>query len=138
MHYWSAVLNEVLHKDDLSRTYFFTNQGNLSDEMEMPSFESESDSIKETRDLRTYYLTPQYPTVYFTRREAECIFWVVQGSTISHAALKMGLSARTVEFYVKNMKLKLQCTSKKELVDKVLQSSLLQQLEKNGMRIVRH
>lgn len=131
MRYWNSVLNEVLHKENSSHAF-------LSDEMEMDAMEVEHDPIKESRDLRTYYLKPHYPDVYFTRREAECIFWVVQGFTISHAAINMGLSARTVEFYMKNMKLKLQCTSKKDLLDKVLQSSLLQQLEKNGMRIVRH
>lgn len=131
MNYWNSVLNEVLHKEEGSPAF-------LCDEIEIDAMEIEHDPIKESRDLRTYYLTPHYPHVYFTRREAECFFWVVQGFTLSQAAFEMGLSARTVEFYMKNMKLKLQCTNKKDLLDRVLQSSLLQQLEKHGMRIVRH
>ncbi len=142
MHYWNSVLDEVLHKDDMSHEFFFTNQGNLCDDMfeeDIPdNFLEKIAKVKDTRDLRTYYLGKEYPDVYLTKREAECIFWVVQDCTISETALKMQLSARTVEFYVKNMKLKLRCENKKKLVDKILQTNLLQQLEKDGLRIVKH
>lgn len=127
MHYWHTVLNEVLNK-------------NISVPLvkKINSLKEQPTQTKEPRDLRTYYLGDKYPGVYLTKREAECMFWVVQNHTIVATALKMELSARTVEFYVKNMKLKLHCVSKKQLIDRILQTNLLQQLEKDGMRIVRH
>ncbi len=141
MHYWQSVLNEVLNKDDDSHTFLFTNQGNLSDHMENYSSEyalNKINKIKESRDLRMYYLGDEYPDVYLTKREAECMFWVAQGCTITETALAMQLSGRTVEFYVKKMKLKLNCASKKELIEKILQTNLLQQLAEEGVRVVKH
>ena len=138
MHYWNSVLNEVLLKSD-SRAFLlsdenFSTAGNGFFPDEFDDFETP----KETRDLRMYYLGDKFPAVYLTKREAESMFWLMQSNTIAEAAAKMELSARTVEFYVKNLKLKLNCKNKKMLVNKILQTTLLQQLEKDGMRLVRH
>lgn len=138
MSYWHSILDEVLHKDDDAHAFLFTNQGDLSDDVENYAIACNADRIRDSRDLRTYYLGREYPDIYLTKREAECMFWIVQECTIAETALKMGLSARTVEFYVKNMKLKLQCKNKRKLIEKILLSSLLQQLERDGMRIVKH
>jgi len=127
MHYWHSVLSDVLN-----------NKNHIRAEREIKLSEKTLHKIKEPRDLRTYYLGDQYPGVYLTKREAECMFWIVQNHTIGSTALKMQLSARTVEFYVKNMKLKLHCASKKQLIEKILQTHLLQQLDNDGMRIVKH
>lgn len=127
MHYWNAVLNGVLNKNN-----------QIHAEKEIKIDKVLLHKIKEPRDLRMYYLGDQYPNIYLTKREAECMFWLVQNNTIGVTALKMALSARTVEFYVKNMKIKLRCVNKKQLIEKVLQTNLLQQLEKDGLRIVKH
>ncbi|MDP1574162.1 MAG: LuxR C-terminal-related transcriptional regulator [Coxiellaceae bacterium] len=138
MHYWDSVLNEVLQKSN-SRSFLlshenFSTAGNgfFSDELENFGIQ------KEARDLRMYYLGDHFPNVYLTKREAESMFWLMQSNTIAEAAAKMALSARTVEFYVKNLKLKLKCKNKKMLIDKILQTSLLQQLEKEGMQLTTH
>ncbi len=127
MHYWHSVLNDVLH-----------NKNHLRAQSDIKLSQDALRKAKEPRDLRMYYLGDQYPGVYLTKREAECMFWIVQNHTIGSTALKMQLSARTVEFYVKNMKLKLHCASKTQLIEKILQTDLLQQLENDGMRIVKH
>ncbi|OGT48473.1 MAG: hypothetical protein A3E82_03875 [Gammaproteobacteria bacterium RIFCSPHIGHO2_12_FULL_38_11] len=88
--------------------------------------------------MRNYYLGKKYPNVYITKREAESLFWIVQGLTIPQTAHKLALSSRTVEFYVKNLKLKLGCVNKKELIEKIMQTNLLKQLEKEGLKIIRH
>lgn len=143
MQYWRSVLNEVVYKDD-SPAFLFTNQGRL--DLETDTFITEDLPIKvkpkikekETRDLRAYYLGSEFHDIYLTKREAECMFWMIQEYTIPQAAEKMALSARTVEFYVKNLKLKLHCKNKKELLEKILKSGLLKQLEKDGMRLTKH
>lgn len=138
MYYWNSILDEVLHKDESAQAFLYTNNGRMND---LDDFSVEEDfpvDLKESRDLRTYYLGDNYPDVYFTKREAETLFWIIQGLTIAQAARKMQLSARTAEFYVKKMKFKLSCASKKELIDKVVQTDLLQQLEKSGLRVVKH
>ena len=141
MQYWNSVLNEVVFRND-SESFLFTQQGRLEHIEDEEIFLAEDFPIvikpKEPRDLRTYYLSGDFADVYLTKREAECIFWIVQEYTIPQTADIMGLSARTVEFYVKNLKLKLCCKNKKELIEKILKTTLLQQLEKDGLRLVKH
>lgn len=129
MHYWQSVVNDV-QKNKQRALLSYTEEKIISD--------ADIKITKEPREIRTYYLTPQYPNVYLTKREAECLFWMVQDHTIIETALKMGLSARTVEFYVKNMKIKLQCLRKKQLIEKILQTDLLRQLAQDGLCVVRH
>lgn len=136
MDYWNSVLDEVLHKDEESHSFLFTNQGHLGEIY--VACDDEFVQPRGRNEHKNYYLGSQYPNVYLTRREAETMFWMMQDYTISHAAHRMHLSARTVEFYLKNLKLKFQCKSKNELVEKLLQTNLLQQLEKDGLKIVRH
>lgn len=131
MQYWNHVLQDVVYKKN--RTHFLNDV-----ESEIVSDLDDAPKIKKLRDIRSYYLGETCPNVYLTKREAECMFWIVQDYTIIETAYKIDLSPRTVEFYVKNMKLKLHCVNKKQLIRKILHTTLLQQLEKEGMCIVKH
>lgn len=55
-------------------------------------------------------------SIYFTRRETECILHLLDGKTVVETARSLQLSARTVEYYVSNMKLKMSCSSKREML----------------------
>lgn|SRR3990167_3788943 len=143
MRYWNSVLNEVLHKDDTQQQFIFTNRGSLHEvfeEEKILSHDISLSNIKRGRpkNLKEYFLGPQFPGIYLTKREADCMFLLVQDMTIVQTAEKLGLSARTVEFYVKNLKFKLHCGSKKQLIQKILQSTLLAQLAEVGVRVERH
>ena len=140
MHYWHSVLDEVLNKNAQKFNFIYTSNGRLQDMTDY--FDASSNKLsttkKEKRDLREYYLGENYPNVHITKREAESLFWLVQGLTIIQTAYQLGLSSRTVEFYVKNLKLKLNCDNKKQLINTILQTNLLEQLEKDGMKITKH
>lgn len=128
MNYWQSVLNEVRSHGVLC----------FSDDEDARIVPRKKAKKIACVLRRTYSLGDRYPNVYFTKREAECFFWLAQDLTIAATSCRMDLSPRTVEFYVKNMKSKLNIHSKKILIQKVLQTDLLQQLEKDGMCIVRH
>jgi len=66
-----------------------------------------------------YYLGETYPGVYFTRREVECLLYLLEGHTIVGTAELLGLSPRTVEFYVKNMRMKTGAQTKLFLLEKM-------------------
>jgi len=66
-----------------------------------------------------FYLGDDYEGVYFTNREAECLMHLLEGKTIVATAKELGLSHRTVEFYVKNMKMKVGAVSKIQLIEKI-------------------
>lgn len=134
MTYWHSVLDEVLQKDE-QRAFFYTNRGRLDDIFYLPTAPV---NLKKSSRRRNYFLDYPFEDVHLTPREAEAMFWIVQDYTFVATAEKMGLSSRTVEFYVKNMKTKLHCAGKKEMIEKILQTNLLQQLEQDGLRIVKH
>ena len=138
MHYWQSVLTEVQQKNNQHYGFLFTNRGSLNGVDELLLTEDMPIVSREKRDLRTYYLGDQHPGIYFTKREAQSVFWLVHGLTIAETAIKLGLSPRTVEFYVKNMKSKLGCASKKRLIEKINKTDLIAQLKSEGMAIVLH
>lgn len=73
--------------------------------------------------FRFYFVCDQ-KEYYFTRREAEVVVILMQGKTVAHAAERLSLSRRTVEYYVNNMKLKLGCHTKHEMLKKISRADL--------------
>ena len=73
-----------------------------------------------------YHLGQQFPSIYFTEREAECMNLMLQSNTANRIAEVLHISKRTVEYYILNMKLKLNCRTKEELVRIVRESSFME------------
>jgi DNA-binding CsgD family transcriptional regulator len=63
-----------------------------------------------------YHLGKPYPGIYFTQREVECLVHLLDGCTMVGVAKILRLSPRTVEFYVKNMRMKVGAATKLELL----------------------
>lgn len=57
----------------------------------------------------------------FAPRELDCIELLLFGYSYKCIANKLGLSTRTVEYYIENIKRKLNCTNKQMLIEKLLQ-----------------
>ncbi|MEI8055402.1 MAG: helix-turn-helix transcriptional regulator [bacterium] len=76
-----------------------------------------------------YKLGAKHGGRYFTKREAECMACLLKGKTIANVAAILKLSPRTVEYYIKNMKAKLLCRTKFELIDLVRASEFMENLE---------
>ncbi|KTC75998.1 response regulator FixJ [Legionella birminghamensis] len=55
----------------------------------------------------------------FSKRELECAFALLNGMRVKEIARMLGLSVRTIESYIQNMKNKLGCSSQIELVLKL-------------------
>lgn len=80
------------------------------------------------RRLPAYGLGAKYSSIYFTKREAECMVWFLRGKTVKGVAEILKLSSRTVEYYLKNMKNKIGCRTKFELVDLVHASEFIKHI----------
>ena len=78
-----------------------------------------------------YYLGDEYEGVYFTNRESECLMHLLDGNTIVATANILGLSSRTVEFYVRNMRMKIGVTTKTQLIDKIEQTDFVKNYHLN-------
>ncbi|EKD45945.1 MAG: LuxR family regulatory protein [uncultured bacterium] len=103
----------------------------LSDEEQKAAYNTDSKKcrVSGTRSLVAYGLGIKYGNTYFTRREAECMALLLKGKTINSVASILNLSPRTVEYYIKNMKSKLGCRTKFELVDLVYASEFMKNVD---------
>jgi DNA-binding CsgD family transcriptional regulator len=77
------------------------------------------------KETKVYWLGPKHAGVYFSYREAQCMAHLLRGRTASKIAAAMRLSPRTIECYVKNMKAKLGCRTKFELIELVTGSEFM-------------
>jgi DNA-binding CsgD family transcriptional regulator len=78
----------------------------------------------------THLILPgwQCDTVYFNQREADILYHLVRGKTAKTIARIVGVSHRTVEHRLEQIKIKLGVSSKSELIEKVID----QFITKNG------
>lgn len=72
--------------------------------------------VREKRSANRVFLGPEFPGIYLTPREEECAIYLMQGSTLKEIAKALDLSPRTVEFYLKNIKNKLNCRTKFQMM----------------------
>lgn len=56
-----------------------------------------------------------------TPRQSECLFFLIRGKTIKEIGKILGLSNRTIEYYIDIMKSRFGCTTKIELIDIALE-----------------
>lgn len=118
MDYWESIVQEVLHKGEKDYTFKFTDIGRsiFCDRSRQKRYQNDSTT---QRTLPMYFLGETYEGIYFTKREIETLSYLLQGKTIPETGKMLRLSARTIEFYVKNMKLKIGAKSKNDLLDRV-------------------
>ena len=60
-----------------------------------------------------------------SQRERDMLWWTAEGKTTKEIALILGLSDRTVRFYIENAMTKLRCHSKAQMIAKAMRLGLL-------------
>ena len=115
--YWESVLKEVLNKNSEDYFFAFTNIKQY--------VKREIKHEPKSRDVKTYFLVKESASLYLTRREAQCVAFLIQGLSMRLVAQKLGLSRRTVEFYINNIKIKLKCRTKRELLAMIKESEFM-------------
>jgi DNA-binding CsgD family transcriptional regulator len=113
---WEALLKEVL-KIQEQQTLSYTRHKKVPRNLDAPR-----------RETKKFFLGMPHNGVYFTGREAQVMIQLLQGKTLCAIAECLRLSPRTVEFYVKNMKNKLACRTKSELIGKVFATDFVKKL----------
>lgn len=68
--------------------------------------------------IHSTYEIHDYGNYQLTMREAECYFYLLRGYTAKSIALKLSISHKTVESYLTEVKRKLNCKSKTQLIEK--------------------
>jgi DNA-binding CsgD family transcriptional regulator len=128
MSYWSTVLEEVLNRHNPKQRIAVTNVRDYTPRTR-PSRKKLGLPPHATITVdknKKYSLGNRYPNIYFTPREAQLMFHMLRGNSNKKMAVLFELSIRTIEFYVNNMKTKLGCSSRGDLVSYVSASEFLQ------------
>lgn len=60
-----------------------------------------------------------YEQSYITKRELECLYWTCLGKSADEVAIILNISRRTVEAHFENLKSKLDCVNKTQVIHKV-------------------
>lgn len=70
------------------------------------------------------------PHINLSKRERECLLYIVHGKTAKDIAKILGISNRTVESYIEHLKKKLHSLNKAHLIDNAIKSGLIEIVDK--------
>lgn len=76
-------------------------------------------------EQRCYRLANQTDTFKLSKREMECLYYLLRGKTAKQIARTLDLSFRTIEAYIRNIKLKFTCDNKSQLIEKAISHGYL-------------
>ncbi len=79
---------------------------------------------KDSLNHRNYIITNSFFS-QLTDRENECLYYLVRGKTATQIASIMLISNRTVEKHISNIKLKLHCHTKSDLIEKAMNEDFI-------------
>jgi DNA-binding CsgD family transcriptional regulator len=73
----------------------------------------------------SYILMDNYFNNNLSEREMECLFFTLRGKSSKTIGKILNLSAKTVEYYIDQLKIKLNCKNKAELIEHALTNGYL-------------
>lgn len=79
---------------------------------------SERASLTDVLRIKRYYLSGRLKNTYLSKREAECLADLFDGLSAREIACKRNISARTAEVHIEHIKLKLECSTKTQMLNK--------------------
>lgn len=74
---------------------------------------------------KSYLIGEELQNIKLSARELECLFYLVRGKTSADIAECMRLSKRTVESYIDNIKIKMNCPTKADLIEKAIHNNFI-------------
>lgn len=128
-HITILLMNKSLFFDENAKPLGIACQGielNRCMLKDMPLLLDEYSNNGSQRDLAAYYLNGTYGDTKLSDRQAQCLFYVLRGKTSKSIAKILQLSPRTVESYLDDIKIKMGCLRKDELIEKSIDLGFLE------------
>jgi len=69
---------------------------------------------------QSYFFDCDIYEINLSERQSECLFFLLRGKNVKEISQFLNLSPRTIEDYVNQLKLKFNCSSKGELIEKAI------------------
>jgi DNA-binding CsgD family transcriptional regulator len=83
----------------------------------------------------TYILNSEHCPLPLSTRQQECLFWLIRGKTMKEIAYLLNLSERTIEAYIDNIKYKLGCYTKGQIIEKAIDAGFLYYIPERFLNI---
>ena len=116
---WSDVIQEVAKRKAAGL------QANIFSERELKVFPTKA----RKKVSKKYGLGAKYNSIYFTKREAECMVGLIKGKAIDDIAAKLVISPCMVMEHIESMKTKIGCCTTSNLIDLVCSSEFLKNID---------
>ena len=135
---WQDVLQAIenRYQDPIRSSRFFI--GGIAHEPKLSSGLKKrplrSKKILRKNLLLKYSLGETFPKIYLTAREADCMALLLHHYSNQQVAIRLNLSIRTVEFYIKNMRQKLTCHSKIHLIETIRKTNFMEHVDEIILR----
>jgi DNA-binding CsgD family transcriptional regulator len=127
----TEAIDFYINKTDLLKKFLLYFQEKLKDELNnispdqliysniptLNNCNTDKEKVKSFFDklnIKSYQLSED---LNISKKEFECLFYLVQGKTLKEIGRLTGIPFRTSEFYVQNLKKKVKCKKKSELID---------------------
>ena len=99
-------------------------------ELENPNFflqlhRTDKKHYSATSSISHYKIQSEHNPFHFSKREKECIFYMLRGKTTKQISELLNLSKRTVDYYIENIKNKTGCRTKSELLITAIESGYM-------------
>lgn len=125
-NYWDALIKEIASKRRQRRQ---KQLGQVLDENLCDGSHDYQDYKPKERSKLKFHIHENFIQSYLTAREAECIYFLMQGNTMKQVARVLNLSHRTVEFYLNNVKDKMGMRKKTEVLAAIASTDFIQCFE---------
>lgn len=122
-YYFLNKGQELIGLADNQKIQLFTTKYNNKPKGNNMPFNPEK--LKEALKIDHYHILHRGHRVAITAREFDCLKGIGQGRAVKEIGLALGLSPRTVEGYLNNLKNRLGVDHRSELVDIYLSSDLI-------------
>jgi DNA-binding CsgD family transcriptional regulator len=80
---------------------------------------------------RSYIINPTTFKKTISKRELDCIFYLLRGNSMKMIAKILNISPRTVESYLEQVRVKLKCTNRADLIEACLAEGYLNYIPSN-------
>ncbi len=81
------------------------------------------------RDIQAQYiLADNFNNLEISKREADCLFYLIRGKTAKEIAIILFISKRTVEKHLESIRIKFNCESKSQVISKAIEMGFVDYL----------
>lgn len=123
IHYFKDAAGNIIAEASLPKN-LITYHNNIKPFDEQKRLFTFDQNYKDYNKPKRYFVYTDNNEVPITAREMECIKYMFLGYTSNQIGTFLVISERTVEKHLENVKFKLACSSKSDLIDIILKSGL--------------